>query len=51
MRLVLVSPLKSFDDFTEGVLRWVYMTERIANLIVNNYLSLVWDTAWGPHGS
>lgn len=50
MRLVLVIPLMSFDDYVEGSLRWVYMTERIANLIVTNYLRLVWDTAWGPYG-
>jgi hypothetical protein len=49
MRLVLVVPLKSFDDFERGVPQWVYMTERIANLIVLYYLKLTWDTAWGPH--
>jgi hypothetical protein len=46
MRLVLVIPMKSFDDFERDVPRWVYLTERIANLIVLNYLRLVWDPAW-----
>lgn len=46
MRRVLVMPLKSFDDFEEGRPRWVYMTERIANLIVGDYLKLLWDEAW-----
>ena len=51
MRLVLVVPLKHFDDFEVGVPRWVYMTERIANLIVLNYLRLLWDPRWGDHAS
>jgi hypothetical protein len=46
MRLVLVEPLKSFDDFQAGVPRWVEMTERTANLIVLNYLRLLWDPVW-----
>jgi hypothetical protein len=51
MRLVLVIPLKSFDDYVKDEPRWVYMTERVANLIVTNYLRLVWDTAWSDDGS
>jgi hypothetical protein len=46
MRLVLVVPMKTFDDFERDVPRWVYMTERTANLIVLHYLRLVWDPAW-----
>ena len=46
MRLVLVIPMKTFDDFERDVPRWVYMTEPTANLIVLNYLRLVWDPAW-----
>jgi hypothetical protein len=46
MRLVLVIPMKHFDDFVMGEPRWVYMDERVANLIVSQYLHLVWDPAW-----
>ena len=45
-RLCKVVPLKSFDDFTVGEPRLVLMTERIANLIVLDYLRLLWDEAW-----
>lgn len=49
MRLVTVVPLKSFDDFMEGVARTIYLNERVANLIAMDYLRLVWDSAWeGP---
>jgi len=46
MRLVLVIPMKTFDDFERDVPRWVYMDERTANLIVLHYFRLVWDPAW-----
>jgi len=45
-RMVLVIPLKFFDDLEIGVPRWVPMTEQVANLIVSNYLRLVEDPAW-----
>jgi hypothetical protein len=48
MRLVQVMPLKWFDDYEMGVPRWVYMTERIANLVANYYLKVIWDPAWDP---
>lgn len=51
MRLVLVMPLKSFDDFQRDVLCWVYLTERIAHLVAMDYLRIMWDTLWGPYGS
>lgn len=46
MRLVLVCPLKSFDQFTKDEPHWVYMDERTANLIVLQYFKLLWDPAW-----
>lgn len=45
MRLVLVGALKSFDDIREGDVRTLYMTERIASLIVDGYLKLLFDPA------
>ena len=45
MRLVLVGALKSFDDIREGEVRTLYMTERVASLIVDGYLRLLFDPA------
>ena len=50
-RLVTVLALKSFDDFREGEQATVWMSERIAHLIVNHYLRLLDDAQWGVvHG-
>ncbi len=50
-RMVTVLPLKSFEDFQEGELATVWMSERLANLIANDYLRLMWDPLWEvPHG-
>ena len=46
MRLVLVMSLKFFDDFTLGELRWLYMTHRVAALVANDYLRVMWDPNW-----
>ena len=45
MRLVLVGALKSFNDFREGDVRSLYMTEQVASLIVDGYLRLLFDPA------
>jgi hypothetical protein len=49
-RLVTVLPLKSFEDFREGELATVWMSERLANLIANDYLRLMWDPLWEVPG-
>lgn len=49
MRLVYVAALKSFETFQAGELYWVYMTQRVASLIVDDYLRLMWDPYW-THG-
>ena len=52
MRLVLVGALKSFDDIREGEVRTLYMTQRVASLIVDGYLKLLFDPALEyPHGN
>lgn len=51
MRLVLVVPMKSFNEYVKGEAVWVRLTETVAHLIANDYLRLMWDTSWGPHGS
>lgn len=52
MRLILVMPLKSFDDYVKDEPRWAQMTERIAHLVANYYLRVLWDPAWEwPHDS
>jgi len=49
MRLVYVGALKSFEEFQAGEFYWVYMTQRVASFIVDDYLRLMWDPYWG-HG-
>ncbi len=43
MRTVQVRALKSFDGLVAGELYWFEMSERLAHLIVNMYLRLVFD--------
>lgn len=46
MRMVLVLPLKSFNEFTRDQPHWVWMDQRTAELIVIGYFKLLWDPAW-----
>jgi hypothetical protein len=46
VRLVLVLALKSFDLYVAGQERYVLMDQAVAELIVKNYLRLLWDSAW-----
>lgn len=43
MRTVQVLALKSFDQLVAGELYWLEMNERLAHLIVNCYLRLLFD--------
>lgn len=45
-RMVTVLALKSFEGFREEELATVWMSERLAHLIANNYLRLMWDPLW-----
>jgi hypothetical protein len=45
-RDVRVQALKSFDEFREGEYYWVPMSPRTAELIVADYLKLLWDPLW-----
>lgn len=52
MRTVQVLALKSFDQYQAGELYWLEMNERLAHLIVDHYLRLVFDPGpeetWPP---
>lgn len=45
-REVRVRALKSFDQYMVGDCAWMPMSQRTAELIVGNYLELLWDPAW-----
>jgi hypothetical protein len=46
-RLVTVLALKSFEDYREGEQATVWMSERVAHLVANQYLRLLHDPQWG----
>ena len=45
-REVRVQALKSFEQYEAGKYYWIPMTQRTAELIVNDYLKLLWDPLW-----
>lgn len=45
-REVRVQALKGFDEFEAGGFYWVSMNQRTAELIVADYLKLLWDPLW-----